>query len=123
LGIASGFLLPLQICKGSIEIFKQATSNSFVLLLLLQAAGLDDAEWFVLPKQREAALAACKEAAKAALAAERAAEDQETVYSGPPPSVSISSALQPFIDNQRIEWLATLDADNLRFMVDMEKNK
>ena len=94
-----------------------------IFCVIPQAAGLDDAEWFVSPQQREAALAACEAAAREALAAERAAEDEGAVYSGPPPSVSISYALRPFIDNQRIEWLAALDADNLRFMVDMEKNK
>jgi hypothetical protein len=66
-----------------------------------QAAGLAREDWFLRRGSRAAA-------ADAAAAAAAAGAPQ-----GP--------ALAPFVDGERIEWLAALDADSIRFAAELHE--
>ncbi|KAI8465822.1 MAG: hypothetical protein J3K34DRAFT_525068 [Monoraphidium minutum] len=68
---------------------------------LVEAAGLDGDDWFVRRDDRLAAAAAAEAAAAAGAAA--------------------GGALAPYVDDERVAWLAALDGDTLRFMADLER--
>lgn len=70
---------------------------------VIQAAGLDGDDWFI---RRDARI-------QAATAAEEAAAI----------GASAGAALRRYIDSERIEWLAALDGDTLRFMADIEERQ
>lgn len=89
-------------------------------MLALQYSNLGGDDWFLKPQQQEQALAAAQ-AAAAAWQQAAAKQDSSSGSSGSIQS-AISGALLPYIDEDRIDALATLDAATLWFLTELEAN-
>ena len=88
---------------------KQVCNTAAAAAAPCQMSHLDGDDWFLRPAQRETALAAAE-----AAAAKASSSSSSSISS------ALSAALLPFVDEERRQSLAALDADTLWFLAELE---